>query len=470
MNGHPAMTPVTIFAAFSHSADLAEARPALVTPDATLTFGQLRQEIGFRAGALGRDERGGEAVALMADDPHALLTAFLACAAVGRPALILDPTRPQSENLRLAERHGARLINSAPLAATPPSTLPTVHSEGEFYWGLTSGTTGEPKLFARSHRSWLESFRAAEQVFPFSHASKVLIPGSLSHSLFLYGAVHALCRGHTVIAPGAFRPDRAVAAAREADCAWLVPAMLAEMLACGLDSTTLRLIFSGGAKLQPELRQRCEAALPRADLIEFYGASETSFITYASTRAPAAGGSVGRPFPGVRIEVRTDDRVLPQGEEGEIHVASPMLFSRYVGGPPASEWFTTGDIGFLDAAGFLHLTGRMNRVINSRALKIRPEPIEQALLELPGVLRAAVVDLPDPRRGAIAVAAIEFAAGASLERRILSAHCRTCLGAQFSPQRYYAADALPLTRSGKIALASVREGLLAGSAAFRELQ
>ena len=147
-----------------------------------------------------------------------------------------------------------------------------------------------------------------------------------------------------------------------------------------------------------------------------------------------------------------------------------MLFSRYIGGPPASDWFTAGDIGFVDAAGFLHLTGRVNRIINSRALKIRPEPIEQALLELPGVRRAAVVDLPDQTRGAIPVAAIEFAPGARLERRVLSAHCRMLLGTRFSPQRYYEADALPLTRSGKIALASVRESLLAGSTAFRELR
>ena len=112
----------------------------------------------------------------------------------------------------------------------------------------------------------------------------------------------------------------------------------------------------------------------------------------------------------------------------------------------------------------------MNRIINSRALKIRPEPIEQALLELPGILRAAVIALPDATRGAIAVAAVEFAAGKLLARRILSQHCRTRLGARFSPQRYYQADAMPLTRSGKIALANLREALMAGSGAFRELR
>jgi long-chain acyl-CoA synthetase len=469
VNASSAMTPATIFTVFSRSADRADARAALVDSRGTLSFRQLYADIQRCAGYLAQDAEP-RPVALPADNPRSLLTAFFASAALGRPALILDPSRPRAENELIIERYGARLLPREQPLTIAPIALPRVEPEAEFYWGLTSGTTGEPKLFARSHRSWLESFRAAEQVFPLPPASKIVIPGPLSHSLFLYGAVHALCRGHTVIAPGSFRPDRAVAAAQEAQCAWLVPAMLAEMLACGLNRASLRLIFCGGAKLSPGLRRQCEAALPNTDLVEFYGASETSFITYASTRVPAPAGSVGRPFPGAEIEVRAGGRLLPQGEEGEIHIASPMLFSRYVGGAAASKWVTAGDIGFVDTAGFLHLTGRVNRIINSRALKIRPEPIELALLELPGVVRAAVVELPDALRGAIAVAAIEFVPGTHLARRTLSAHCRIRLGARFSPRRYFQADRLPLTRTGKIALASIREGLMAGSETFRELR
>lgn len=453
MSAAPIVSAATIFTEFSRQAG---ERTALITPAVRLSYAELHRNVVRLANTIAAMD--GDAVAIPADAAEPLLTAFLACAAAGRPALILDPARPIAESRRLAERYQARFPSPE---QAPIVSLPHVPSEAEFYWGLTSGTTGEPKLFARSHRSWLASFAAAERVFPFPPAAKVLIPGPLSHSLFLYGAVHALCRRHTLIAPGAFRPDRAAAAAREAGAIWLVPAMLSEMLDHGLADDRARLIFCGGAKLSPDLRARCEAAMPRADLIEFYGASETSFITYAATSAPAPAGSVGRPFPGVRIDIRG---------EGEIHVASPMLFSRYAGGAPASEWFTAGDIGFVDQGGFLHLTGRANRIINSSALKIRPEPIEQALLDLPGVLRAAVVDLPDATRGAIAVAAIEFAPGRQLARRTLSEHCRSRLGARFSPHRYYQADALPLTRSGKIALARVREALLAASPNFRELR
>jgi long-chain acyl-CoA synthetase len=479
------MTAATIFAALSESAAHGS-RPALITSHASLSYDLLRARVLRLAGELARGtER--SPVGILSSTAEEVLTAFLACAAASRPAFLLDPTLPLSRLQSLLSRYGvplliveekfaaqftgiARLIFGEPPAVSP-TALPTGQGDAEFYWGLTSGSTGEPKLFARSHRSWLESFRAAEQRFAFPPESRVLIPGPLSHSLFLYGAVHALCRGHTVLAPGAFRPDRAVLAASEATHAYLVPSILAEMLDCGLAAGgALRTIFCGGAKLPAALRAHCEAALPAVDLVEFYGASETSFVAAASTTRPAPPGSVGSSFPGVSIEIRdAAGRPLPADSEGEVHIHSPMLFSRYVGEAAHEGWFTAGDLGVLDHAGNLYLTGRRNRVINSRALKIRPEPIEEALLELPGVLRVGVVDLPDARRGAIAVAAVEFAPGASLARRILSEHCRAKIGARFCPQRYYSAEALPLTRSGKVAFPLLRDALLSQDPRFHEL-
>ena len=479
------MTPTSIFAAFSRSADAYGGGAAVITSKSSTTYDTLRSGVLLLAGHLAPSADGAP-VAILSDIAHNVLTAFLACAAAGRPALVLDPALPPPRIQSLIRRYGVPLLaleeKFMPSFADHPTLVfgrpreripssPTiVDSEAEFYWGLTSGSTGEPKLFARSHRSWLESFGAAEQLFSFPPHSRILIPGPLNHSLFLYGAIHALCRGHTVFTPGAFRPDRAVAAARQTTHAYVVPSMLAEMLDCGLDGTKLGIIFCGGAKLPASLRKRCEARLGRVDLVEFYGASETSFIASSSTTRPAAQGSVGRPFPGVNLDIRdASGKSLPPDTEGDVYVHSRMLFSRYVDGSPHTGWFTAGDIGFLDDDGNLHLTGRRNRVINSRALKIRPEPIEEALLELPGVVRAAVVDLPDAIRGAIAVAAVEFAAGQSLARRILSEHCRAKIGARFCPRSYYSAEALPLTQSGKIAFSQLRNALLSRNPRFRVL-
>ncbi len=90
-------------------------------------------------------------------------------------------------------------------------------------------------------------------------------------------------------------------------------------------------------------------------------------------------------------------------------------------------------------------------------------------MELPEVRRAAVVGIPEPARGTIPVAAIEMS-GADIRRNVLSAHCRQRLGARLCPRRYYVADALPLTASGKVAVAQIRASLLADDPAFRELR
>jgi long-chain acyl-CoA synthetase len=477
------MIAAALFTEFARSASAAGSRSALIGARRGFTYAQLYALALQRASDIAGQAPG--AIALLHEDPSDLLTAFLAGAALGRPAMILDPALPPPRLLAQIERHPpaclaadarfAALAVSCPLLAaerpaSPSMSLPAVNPEAEFYWGFTSGTTGEPKLFARSHRSWLESFRAQEALFPFPEASRILIPGPLSHSLFLYGAVHALCRGHAVIAPGPFRPDRALAALREASHAYLVPSMLADMLACGLKGLQPLVIFCGGAKLSQDLRRRCEAALPGADLVEFYGASETSFIACHSTSAPAPEGSVGRLFPGVAVEIRAADGAsCTPPVEGEMYVNSRMMFSRYVGECAAPEWFAPGDIGYLDG-GCLYLTGRKSRIIHSRALKIRPEPIEQALLACAGVRRAAVVDLPDPRRGAVVAAAIEREPGALVSRRDLAAQCRERLGARFSPRFYFEADGLPLTRSGKVSLATLRAALIARDPCYRELR
>ncbi|WP_088348549.1 MULTISPECIES: AMP-binding protein [Rhodomicrobium] len=458
------MSGTTLFTLLESAAASAGDAPAVIARGRATSFAEFRANVAARASRLlGHLERPG-AVAILARDGEHLLEAFFACAAIGRPAMPLDPDLPPGGLDRLRARYPiAAVLNDAdaPEIGTP-RPLPPVEDSVEFYWGLTSGTTGEPKLFARSHASWIASFEAAESVFPFPPRSRVLIPGPLHQSLFLYGAVHALCRGHAVLVPGPqFRTSRLADAIASATHLYAVPFMLAEMADAELPAPNLRTIFCGGAKLPGALRQRCERIWP-ADLVEFYGASETSFVSFHSTSRPANDGSVGWPFPGVGVEMR--------GREGQIFIASPMLFSRYVGEPLAGPSVSVGDTGFLDEQGALHLTGRINRIINSKALKLRPEAIEAALLELPEIHRAAVVEMPDATRGSVAAAAIEFIAGVHLPRKSLSAHCRMKLGAKYAPSLYYAADRLPLTRSGKLAVADIRAALLSGDPAFRPLQ
>jgi long-chain acyl-CoA synthetase len=460
---------VTLFALFADAAREAGDRAAIRQRNGAVSYAELQDRVIGNAAQLEAqlDRPGGVAIAMR--DRMDLLSAFLACAAIGRPAAPLDPDLPPVRLERILSGHFAAVLrdpipedgHSRPSIANNP--------QAEFYWGLTSGTTGEPKLVARSHASWIASFEAAEQVFDFRPGDTVLLPGPLHHSLFLYGTIHALCRGYSLAFPPArFRPDRL--SAYGASHLYAVPFMLGKMVAEQTPMPGLRQIFCGGAKLDPALRKACEALWPDADLVEFYGATETSFVSYHSTKNPGSDGSVGRVFPGVRIEIRdADGEPVTQPGSGEIFVASDMLFDRYVGGARAGTWVSAGDIGWFDAENCLHLTGRSNRIINSKGLKIHPEQIEAALASRAEIEAAAVIGMHDKIRGSAAVAIVVFKPGQRTGRAALSAFCRAEFGKGYSPARFYESDRLPKTSSGKVALSAIADALIEGDAAYREL-
>lgn len=461
----------TIFSAFEQAVRAHPDKPALTAGGRSWSFAELRAWMRAVAGSFQRAAPGPVALAL--GDPADTLVAFFACAAAGRPAFVLDPHAPaQMTEAALARARPALHLNALPDGA--PVALANVAPDAEFYWGLTSGTTAAPKIFARSHASWLATFATADAVFDVTPDARVALPGDLSHSLFLYGAVHALCRGMTVVLCQPFRPARVARelAAQRASVLYVVPAMLDSLMNSRETAwrAGLRRIFSSGAKLSADLRAEVEAAMPGVDLVEGYGSSETSYISYASTRAPAPPGSVGRLFPGVEVDIRDGEtRRCAPGESGTVWVRSAMTFARYVGGPAAGRpggWVTAGDAGML-IGGFLYLRGRANRIINVSGVKVHPEAVEQALLAHPQVAAVAVVGLDDARRGQ-RLAAVVVPRG-DADRASLSTHCRAALGDRLTPQRFFRAAALPETRSGKVAVDAIRQALTRGSPAYTEL-
>ncbi len=463
----------TIFTELEAAARANPDKPALVGRESALSCGEFIRRVRGVAGRFQTLPVG--PVALAIPDPADTLVAFFAAAAAGRPAFMLDPLAPpEAVAHALAQAEPAAYLCGLP-DLLEPAELPDVSPEAEFYWGLTSGTTAAPKIFARTHSSWLATFEAAEAAFDFAPEDRVALPGSLSHSLFLFGAVHALCRGMVAILCGPFRPGRVAQklAAHRASVLYAVPAMLDSLMKARETEwrESVTRIFSSGAKLSADLRGAVEAALPQVDLVEGYGSSETSYVSYASTRAPVPPGSVGRLFPGVEVDIRDGDgRACAPGESGTVWVRSAMTFARYVGGPEARApggWVTAGDAGLL-ADGFLYLKGRANRIINVAGVKVHPEAIEQALLAHQDVADAAVVGLDDPRRGQRLAAVVMLRREA--DRASLSAHCREALGPRMTPQSFFRADSLPQTRSGKVAVDALRQGLMRGDPAYEALE
>lgn len=444
--------------------------PAIICDDAVVTWGALEALIGQAAAAMDAHAPHGRTVALVLGNTPEFLAYFLACARTGRTAAVLDPAWPHARINDVLAALGADLVcdasfideassRSAP-AACPMSATP----EMAFYVGFTSGSTGLPKGYRRSHRSWVASFEGDAREFGLCENDIVLAPGSMSHSLFLYAAVHALHIGAAAIISRSFRPDRALdlgvrwraTAAYGAPTQWK---LLTEQGGPALPD--VRWAFSSGAKWFASAGAALAQLAPNAGFVEFYGASELSFV---AVRKPGEGCpevAVGRAFDGVEVSIRrADDSICDAGEPGRIFVKSEYLFSGYVLGGPAPDEIdgaiTVGDVGFLDEGGFLHLVGRQNRMIVTSGKNVYPEEIEAALQSFAGVRAASVFGAPDARRGERIVALVLLQDGSRVGRRDLSAHLRARLPLAFVP-RIIARPAQWLwTASGKTDHAGVR--------------
>ncbi|MGI4985060.1 MAG: AMP-binding protein [Janthinobacterium lividum] len=377
---------------------------------------------------------------------------FLAIVASGRAAAVGDEDWPPGVRGRLADALD-------PTRATMPPPAP----HGPFYIGFTSGSTGLPKGFRRDHRSWVESFRVALDEFGAGARARVFCPGRLSHSLFLFGALLGVWTGAGVRLQARFSAGRALALLRDGEhCMVAVPSQLQLMLelAARRDVAPLpgvRLIMISGARWMRERTPALRALFPNARLIEFYGASETSFVAWTDADPALPGAVVGRPFANVDIAIRdAAGRDVPPGTPGLIHVRSPMLFRDYVGGGADETaalrdgpWLSVRDVGFLDAQGRLCLIGREKRMIVTQGRNLFPEEVEQVLLAHPALVEASVQGLRDPLRGMRVVAVVRFAPGREASGGVLAAWCRTRLEAYKVPRRFLCCDDWPLTVSGK---------------------
>ncbi len=297
---------------------------------------------------------------------------------------------------------------------------------------LTSGSSGAPRRILRSMDSWIASFVVNAELFGIGPGVRVAVLGDLMHSLALYGALEGLHLGAEVVLLGGVRPDRQARALAAVGVIYATPAQLRLLVESGWHASGLILV--GGSKLDAGLR----AALSGAELREFYGAAEASFITLAGPDAPA--DSVGVVYPGVEIDLRA----------GQIWVRSPYLFQGYAGADAGGAvwdqgWLSVGEMGRLEGD-YLYLSGRAGRMVTVADQNVFPEEIESFIAGLPGVARVAVLPRRDALRGAVMVAVLQ--GDATSETAILAA-CRGRLGALIAPRAVIWVEQWPVLASGK---------------------
>ena len=223
----------------------------------------------------------------------------------------------------------------------------------------------------------------------------------------------------------------------------------------------MRLFVSGSAPLPATVFEAFREKFGHA-ILERYGMTETLMTIgnpYDGERRP---GTVGRPLPGVEVRVvGADGQEVPPGGTGQLLVRGPAVFEGYWRQPEttaaafADGWFRTGDLGERSADGYVTLRGRASDLIISGGFNVYPREIEDVLLEQRGVREAAVLGVPDARRGEMPIAC--FAGDA--DPAALEAACRVLLASFKVPRSFVRVDALPRNAMGKVDKGRLREAL-----------
>ena len=341
------------------------------------------------------------------------------------------------------------------VAAIAPAS-PEQRPDGQRLYCQSSGTSDLAKTIRRTPSSWIASFEINRDRYRLGAGDGYGVLGALSHSLSLYGVLEALHVGADLCILSGLSPKKQLSALRERQISVLyaTPSQLRLLLEGAKADMRplphLRVLFSGGGKLDTLCRAGMQDLCANAQIFEFYGASETSFIAISDAQTPQ--GSVGQAYPGVELQIR-DANGLATDEIGEIWVKSPYLFEGYETGDSAdTRWqegyLTVGEMGLVDGDGNLFLKGRKSRMITVADQNVFLEDVEAVLQSDVDVRLSAALARPDRQRGHVVVAIVEAEEHAHLTARLLAA-CRTSLGALAAPKQILFVDTMPLLPAGK---------------------
>ncbi len=363
--------------------------------------------------------------------------------------------------------------------AGQPSTMPDDRVAGQFMQ-YTSGTTGRPKAVQRDlpkfdPESWVAAYSANLTRYDIEVGgdSVHLVTSPMYHLSPLNFGYFSLHLEHTVVLMEKWDAERAlqlIDAHGVTDVA-MVPTQLHRLMAlpddvrAKYDVSSLRQVIHAAAPCPVELKQRLFAWLGPV-IYEFYGASEGGGTLARPEEWLAHPGTVGRPWAGADVKVLDDDgNELPPGTVGTVYLKLMGEFA-YKGDPEKTaanrhgDYFTVGDMGELDAEGYLYLRDRKIDMVVSGGVNIYPAEVEAALLSHPAVGDVAVFGIPDDDWGEIVIAVVEPAPGVDASGAVadeLLAHCANMLARYKLPRRVEFIDAMPRDPNGKLYKRTLRD-------------
>jgi malonyl-CoA/methylmalonyl-CoA synthetase len=346
----------------------------------------------------------------------------------------------------------------------------------------TSGTTGRSKGAMLTHGNLLSNAETLKHYWGWQQGRDVLIHAlPIFHVHGLFVASHAaLLAGSKMLWFSKFDPKAVLRRLPEATVFMGVPTLYVRLLGeAGLTKDAcrhMRLFISGSAPLLIETFSDWQERTGHT-ILERYGMSETVMLTsnpYRKEDGERRGGTVGFPLPGVSLRVRGDkDESLPAGEIGGIEVKGPNVFAGYWRMPEKTKeeftpdgWFKTGDVGKVDADGYVTIVGRSKDLIITGGYNVYPAEVEGYLNELPGVAESAVIGVPHPDFGEGVIAVVVPRPGASLDGAQLIATLKTKIAAFKVPKQLFVVDELPRNTMGKVQKNLLRDKHKAAFTAF----
>jgi len=334
----------------------------------------------------------------------------------------------------------------------------------------TSGTTGRSKGAMLTHGNMLSNAQTLKDYWGWKQGDVLIHALPIFHVHGLFVAIHgALINGSKMIWLSKFDPKLVIAKMAQATVFMGVPTLYVRMLAePGLTREAaqhMRLFIAGSAPLLIETFNEWTERTGHT-ILERYGMSETVMLTSNPYSADARyakqterrGGTVGFPLPGVSLRVQSDEgQAVPVGEIGGIQVKGPNVFKGYWRMPEKTKeeftsdgFFKTGDVGKVDARGYVTIVGRSKDLIISGGYNVYPAEIEGSINDMPGVAESAVVGVPHPDFGEVGVAVVIAKAGASLDPDQIIADLKSQLANFKIPKRCFIVAELPRNTMSKV--------------------
>jgi long-chain acyl-CoA synthetase len=337
----------------------------------------------------------------------------------------------------------------------------------------TSGTTGKPKGAMLSHSNLLHNVESCRIVLETVDVDRfaVLLPLFHSYMMTVGMLLPLLVGGSIVLVKSLHPPHHAIKeiCERHATVLPAIPQFYRAMANLPAQiKLPLRIAISGAAPLPVQVLKDFEAK-HHIPIIEGYGLSESSPV---ATKNPLRGarkpGSIGLPIPHVALSVQDDlGRVLGPNEVGEICIRGGNVMMGYWNKPEETaaairgEWLLTGDIGYRDEDGYYFITDRKKDMLLVNGINVYPREVEEVIYQFPGVKEAAVIGVPDARKGEQPLAFISVNEGANVDEKALLQFARQKLADYKVPRHVKILSALPRNATGKILKTELRQAAAA---------